>query len=280
MNITRNYPLIAATTPNAAEGSHVLSSGTQRLHASCPALAAFRLFRGLPTVTVLQKLPPQPAEPKANIDHDVFDDNTEEKPQRPRQGCWRDLKMSHLWAAKMAHSANGERAARRSSRGWPWGGRQAESRVKRGSPARGEAMHEVSKQVRFRALLEGGMSKTAISRELVIGRRTATRWAAAERAGRCGAALTYGPRPAAPSVLDPYKEIVRVRLSAYPELSAVRLFRELRESGYPGGYDVVKRYVREVRPRPVKEPVVRFETEPGRQVQVDFAHFRLPLGTR
>ena len=141
-------------------------------------------------------------------------------------------------------------------------------------------MHEVLKRMRFRALLQGGMSKTAIGRELGISRRTATRWAAADRAGRCGEALSYGPRPAVVSVLDPYKEIVRVRLSAYPELSAVRLFRELRESGYPGSYDQVKRYVREVRPRPAPEPVVRFETAPGRQGQVDFAHFRLPWGTR
>ena len=50
-------------------------------------------------------------------------------------------------------------------------------------------MHKVSKRVRFRALVQEGMSKTAISRELGIGRRTATRWAAADRVGRNGEAL-------------------------------------------------------------------------------------------
>ena len=100
-------------------------------------------------------------------------------------------------------------------------------------------MHEVSKRVLFRALLKGGMSKSAISRELGISRRTATRWAAADGAGRGSEALTYGPRAAVPSVLDAYQEIVRVRLSEYPDLSSERLFRELRESGYQGGYDVV-----------------------------------------
>ena len=92
-------------------------------------------------------------------------------------------------------------------------------------------MHEVSKRTRFRTLLKGGMSKAAISRELGISRRTATRWAAADGAGRGYEAWTYGPRAAAPSILDPYKAIVRVRLSEYPELSAERLFRELRVSG-------------------------------------------------
>ncbi len=141
-------------------------------------------------------------------------------------------------------------------------------------------MQEIRKRVRFRALLKGGMSKAGISRLLGISRRTATRWASVDRAGRGHLALTYGPRAGGGSILDPYKEIVRVRLSAYPELSAVRVFQELRESGYPGGYDVVKRYVREVRPQPEKEPLVRFETAPGQQGQVDFAEFRLPWGKR
>ena len=52
----------------------------------------------------------------------------------------------------------------------PWADRQAGSRAKHCSPERGEAMHEVSKRVRFRALLEGGMSKTAIRRELGVSR--------------------------------------------------------------------------------------------------------------
>jgi transposase len=63
-------------------------------------------------------------------------------------------------------------------------------------------------------------------------------------------------------------------------LSAVRLFEEVRVAGYTGGYTRVKDYVREIRPRPPREPLIRFETPPGRQAQVDFAHFRLPWGRR
>ena len=141
-------------------------------------------------------------------------------------------------------------------------------------------MHEIRKRVVFRAMLKGGMSKAAISRELGISRRTAGRWAAADSAGRGHEALSYGPRTTGRSILDPYKEIVRIRLSEYPDLSAVRVFQELRESGYRGSYDVVKRYVRQVRPQPGKEPVVRYETAPGQQGQVDFAEFPLPWGKR
>ena len=93
-------------------------------------------------------------------------------------------------------------------------------------------------------------------------------------------AVRYRRRAPLPSKLDPFKEIIRTRLADYPELSAVRLFEEVKVAGYPGGYGQVKRYVRAVRPRDPVEPVVRFETPPGHQAQVDFAEFRLPWGKR
>jgi transposase len=52
------------------------------------------------------------------------------------------------------------------------------------------------------------------------------------------------------------------------------------EFGYTGGYTQVKDYVRQARPAPVPEPLIRFETLPGQQGQVDFAEFRLPWGKR
>ena len=55
----------------------------------------------------------------------------------------------------------------------------------------------------------------------------------------------------------------------------MRLFEEIKAAGYAGGYTQVKEYVRKVRPRAPEEPVVRFETPPGHQGQVDFADFRL-----
>jgi transposase len=69
-------------------------------------------------------------------------------------------------------------------------------------------------------------------------------------------------------------------LAEYPRLSATRLYDEVRAAGYVGGYTQVKEYVREVRPGPPVDPVVRFETAPGLQAQVDFAEFRLPWGKR
>ena len=139
------------------------------------------------------------------------------------------------------------------------------------------------KRVLLRHYLEQGMNKAGIARDLGVSRRTVYHWIETgqlddreldeERVG-------YGPRCLMPSKLDPYKPLIDTRLKEYPKLTAVRLFKEVRAAGYPGSYNQVKRYVRKVRPRPPEEPVVRFETAPGRQGQVDFAHFRLPWGKR
>ena len=138
------------------------------------------------------------------------------------------------------------------------------------------------KRVLLRHYLEQGMSKAAIARHLGISRRTVYNWIEAGELDRDAdsRAVRYGPRPRRPSKLDPYKGIIDARLAAYPKLSAVRLFNEVRAAGYPGSYSQVKRYVRRVRPKEPLEPVRRFETPPGHQGQVDFADFRLPWGKR
>lgn len=86
---------------------------------------------------------------------------------------------------------------------------------------------------------------------------------------------TYSPRQAGrPSKLRPYLDYLRERITVFPDLSAVRLHRELRERGYSGAYTAVKRFVAAIRPEHRPRPFeVRFETPPGQQAQVDFARF-------
>ena len=138
------------------------------------------------------------------------------------------------------------------------------------------------KRVLLRHYLEQGLSKVAIARRAKVSERTLYRWIASGQLDRelDNEPVRYGPRRRRPSKLDPYKEIIDTRLAEYPELGAVRLVEEVQAAGYPGGYGQVKRYVREIRPRPPEEPVERFETDPGHQAQVDFADFRLPWGKR
>jgi len=84
----------------------------------------------------------------------------------------------------------------------------------------------------------------------------------------------YGPRQAGrPNKITPYLDYIRERVTAFPDLSAVRLTRELRERGYTGAYTAVKRFVAAIRPSEAKPYEVRFETPAGQQAQVDFARF-------
>lgn len=137
-------------------------------------------------------------------------------------------------------------------------------------------------RVLLRHYLEQGVTKTAIAELVGVSRRTVYYWIETGQLDRDLDAepVRYSPRPPVPWKLDRFKPMIRERLAQYPELSAVRLYEEAKAAGYEGGYTQVKVYVREVRPRPPEEPVVRFETPPGLQAQVDFADFKFPWGKR
>jgi len=84
----------------------------------------------------------------------------------------------------------------------------------------------------------------------------------------------YGPRQPRPTKVRPFEPYLRERVAAFPDLTGSRLHREIRDLGYAGGYTVVKDFLREVRPSAPAGFEMRFETPPGGQAQVDFAHFR------
>ncbi len=115
-----------------------------------------------------------------------------------------------------------------------------------------------------------GLSVTAIARRTGRDPKTVRKYI--ER----GLELpVYGPRQVGrPGKLLPFVDYVRERLAAYPDLTATRLLREIRERGYAGAYSPVKRFVAAIRPNDGPRPYeVRFETPPGLQAQVDFARF-------
>lgn len=130
-------------------------------------------------------------------------------------------------------------------------------------------------------LLESGQSKAGIARALGISRGLVYHLIKTGQVER-DFTVHLGPRERtqAPRKLESYKPLIHERLTAFPALSSVRLFAECQAAGYAGGYSQLTAYVRQVRPRPAPEPVVRFETEPGHQAQFDFAEFRFPFGKR
>jgi transposase len=62
---------------------------------------------------------------------------------------------------------------------------------------------------------------------------------------------------------DAFVAYLRERLTAYPALTATRLWRELRERGVTGGYTAVKRAIQEIRPDQPQRFEVAFIDEPG-----------------
>lgn len=66
----------------------------------------------------------------------------------------------------------------------------------------------------------------------------------------------------------------RVKAAAQEWIPATVLLRELLALGYPGGISILKDHLATLRPVAAPEPLSRFETKPGRQMQADFATIR------
>jgi transposase len=142
-------------------------------------------------------------------------------------------------------------------------------------------MHGVFTRVFLSQLLEAaGGDRAEAARRAGVGRTTMYRWIAAGLLDQPIETIRarYGPRRPGSTKLDRFTGIVEARLQEFPRLSAVRLFAECRAAGYEGGLTQLRAYVRRLRPPP--EPIVRYETVPGHQAQVDFAHCRFPWGVR
>ncbi len=114
-----------------------------------------------------------------------------------------------------------------------------------------------------------GMSISAIARRVGLDRKTVRRYI-----DRGLEPPAYGPRERRETKVKPFERYIGERLAAFPELTATRLLREIRALGYDGGYTAVKQVARALRPSVTTGFEVRFETPPGQQAQVDFAHFR------
>ena len=80
------------------------------------------------------------------------------------------------------------------------------------------------------------------------------------------------PPPPRPSKLDPYKPYLEQRL-ADGVFNAQKLFHELQARGYPGRPGLVRNFIQPFRAARAPRATVRFETAPGEQAQVDWAHF-------
>jgi transposase len=68
-------------------------------------------------------------------------------------------------------------------------------------------------------------------------------------------------------------------LEKYPHITGQRLFEELCAAGYDGGISILRDRLRSLRPAPKKTPVIRFETGPGLQGQMDWSPYTIEFRT-
>jgi transposase len=126
-------------------------------------------------------------------------------------------------------------------------------------------------QARFRQ----GHGKRKMARELGLDRKTVKRSLAQARPA------PYRRTVSRPTVVTPYLEYSCQRAGEV-DYNAYRIFHELQEQGYAGGYAMVKLAVRPLRAERdrLAEATRRFETAPGRQAQVDWGTTWAQMGTQ
>lgn len=126
---------------------------------------------------------------------------------------------------------------------------------------------------------KGGMSHRAIARALRIGRRTVRRLLEQHAVERQKPQLALPARPALaprPSKLDAHREVVQQLLNEFPDITAQRIFEELKTRGFTGGYTAVKQLARKLRPKP--KPKISFCIEPegpGKVAECDWSPYRV-----
>lgn len=124
--------------------------------------------------------------------------------------------------------------------------------------------------VEIMILKRQGSSIRGISRELGISRNTVREYL------RTGKHPVYSPRSQRATKLDGFQTYIHERVAAArPDwIPATVIQREISQLGYQGSIRTLRNYLMGLKPTARPDPVVRFETEPGQQMQVDWGVFR------
>ncbi|MBA3536973.1 MAG: IS21 family transposase [Tatlockia sp.] len=124
--------------------------------------------------------------------------------------------------------------------------------------------------VEVRILHRQGKSIRGISRHLGISRNTVRHYLSNKEKP------TYKKRTNKVSKIEPYKSYIKERLAhAAPDwIPASVLEREIRVQGYQGSIRLLRYFMAELKPLIPPEPLIRYETAAGKQMQVDWGVFR------
>jgi transposase len=121
-----------------------------------------------------------------------------------------------------------------------------------------------------------GRSIRELSREFQLGRNTIRRILRAHGRRRDAGHDLLTKRLMRASKLDQFVPQIKKLLDKYPTITGVRIHEELKEAGYGGGISILRDRLKRIRP-PNREPVIRFETDPGQQGQMDWSPYTIPF---
>lgn len=126
-------------------------------------------------------------------------------------------------------------------------------------------------------LAREGVSIRALTRRFKVGRNTIRRILARHSAQREGGhTVTPANKTPRPSKLESLIPKIKKILGEYEDITGQRLFEKLtEEDGYRGGVSILREKLRELRPAPKVAPVIRFETDPGEQGQMDWSPYTI-----
>ena len=111
-----------------------------------------------------------------------------------------------------------------------------------------------------------GYSCRSIARQLQISRGSVAKYLA-------DPALVTSTRKKKSSKLDPYRELIEDMIKECPDVKAPVVLQRIREKGFSGEITIVRDLLRKLRGKAKnRQPFIRFESQPGEQVQVDWGH--------
>jgi transposase len=112
-----------------------------------------------------------------------------------------------------------------------------------------------------------GWSQAKIARQLRIGRNTVKKYL--DNPEKC-----IAPRKKRPSKLDPYLDLIDEFLAKDPQVKGPVVLQRLQALGFNGKRTIVGDYLQKKRgTRKNRQAFIRFESEPGEQMQIDWGHF-------
>ena len=75
------------------------------------------------------------------------------------------------------------------------------------------------------------------------------------------------------SKLDPFKPLILSLINPDPFFNNILIFNKIKKLGYSGKLSILRDFTRDQRKVLIQDAVIRFETEPGLQAQVDWKEF-------